>query len=126
MSDPVRGFDERKLKKSFREHLDKLRKMMDLVELKPGEHAVAYLEEEFENRECKRQSSKRASRNFSFKEILLGIFGARSLIAVLGSARRLEKEWNLIASSATSSPSGRGMVPGNIGIGSKVISRAIR
>ena len=46
---PVRRFDGRKLEKSFREHLDKLRKITDLVEPKPGELAAAYLEEEFEN-----------------------------------------------------------------------------
>jgi len=46
---PVRRFDRRKLEKSFREHLDKLRKVTDLVEPKPGELAVTYLEEEFEN-----------------------------------------------------------------------------
>jgi len=46
---PVRRFDRRKLEKSFREHLDKLRKITDLVEPKPGELAAAYLEEEFEN-----------------------------------------------------------------------------
>ena len=34
---PIRKFDGRKLEESFREYLDKLRKIMDLVEPKPGE-----------------------------------------------------------------------------------------
>ncbi len=46
---PVRRFDKRRLEKSLRDHLDKLRRITDLVEPKPGELAVAYLEEEFEN-----------------------------------------------------------------------------
>ena len=46
---PVRRFDKRRLEKSLRDHLDKLRRITDLVEPKPGELAATYLEEEFEN-----------------------------------------------------------------------------
>ena len=46
---PVRRFDKRRLEKSLRDHLDKLGRITDLVEPKPGELAVTYLEEEFEN-----------------------------------------------------------------------------
>ena len=46
---PVRRFDKRSLEMSLRDHLDKLRRITDLVEPKPGELAATYLEEEFEN-----------------------------------------------------------------------------
>jgi len=45
---PVRRVDEVKLRKAFREHLERIRKIPDLTEPKPGELAEAYLEEEFE------------------------------------------------------------------------------
>lgn len=45
---PVRRVDEEKLRKAFREHLERIRKIPGLVEPKPGELAEVYLEEEFE------------------------------------------------------------------------------
>lgn len=45
---PVRRVDEEKLRKAFREHLERIRKIPGLVEPKPGELAEIYLEEEFE------------------------------------------------------------------------------
>ena len=46
---PVRRFDKEGLRRSLRDHLDKLKRVKDLVEPKPGELAATYLEEEFEN-----------------------------------------------------------------------------
>jgi len=45
---PVRRYDEEKLRKALRDHLEKIRKIPDLIEPKPGELAHVYLEEEFE------------------------------------------------------------------------------
>ena len=45
---PVRKVDEEKLRKAFREHVERLRGVPGLVEPEPGELAKAYLEEEFE------------------------------------------------------------------------------
>ena len=42
-------FDKRRLEKYLRDHLDKLKRVKDLVEPKPGELVATYLEEEFEN-----------------------------------------------------------------------------
>ena len=46
---PVRKFDRKKLEESFKRHLDRIRRLPDLMEPKPGELATTYLEEEFES-----------------------------------------------------------------------------
>ena len=46
---PVRRFDEERLRKAFREHLEKIRKIQGLVEPKPSELTEVCLEEEFES-----------------------------------------------------------------------------
>ncbi len=45
---PVRKVDMEKLKEAFREHVEKLSKLPNLVEPEPGELVEVYLEEEFE------------------------------------------------------------------------------
>lgn len=45
---PIKIFDEKKLKTSLMEHLDRIKKIPDLIEPKIGELAKVYLEEEFE------------------------------------------------------------------------------
>jgi len=46
---PIRKFDRRKLEEAFKKHLERLKKIQDLVEPKPGDLTSIYPEEEFEN-----------------------------------------------------------------------------
>jgi len=46
---PIRKFDRRKLEEAFKKHLERLKKIQDLVEPRPGDLTSIYLEEEFEN-----------------------------------------------------------------------------
>ena len=45
---PLRKFDRKKLEESLKEHLERIRRIPDLKEPKPGELTTIYLEEEFE------------------------------------------------------------------------------